>query len=295
MSYRLFTDATADLPLDYVRAHDITVLPVPVMLGDENYEVGPDQSAPGNIDFHEYYQRLRAGADSKTAQVGLENLIKAFTPALEAGDDVIYSAFSSGLSGTCSSALLAAGMLKERFPQREVRVVDSLCASLGHGLLVHMMAQKKEEGASLDELEAYANDIKLKIHHWFTVDDLYHLKRGGRVSATSAFLGSMLNVKPVLNVDDEGHLIPKEKVQGRKRALKALVDHMADACEDPSRCGPVFLSHSDAPEDAALVARMIKQRFGVEVSILYYISPIIGCHTGTGTIALFFIGDKPRG
>lgn len=293
--YKLFTDVTADLPLDYVQAHDLEVLPLTVSLDGVDYSISHDPAAPRNVDFHDYYEKLRAGSESKTAQVSLEDFLEFFTPVLKEGSDIFYSCFSSGLSGTCNSAVLAAEMLREQFPERQIRIVDSLSASLGHGLLVYLLVEKMEAGASIDELEQYANEMKLRVHHWFTVDDLQFLKRGGRVSSTAAFFGTVLSIKPVLNVDDAGHLIPKEKMQGRKRALKALVDHMQAACDDPSQCDPVFVSHGDALPDALLVAKMVKERFGVEAKIVNYISPIIGCHSGPGTVALFFVGDKPRG
>jgi DegV family protein with EDD domain len=189
---------------------------------------------------------------------------------------------------------MARDILSEEFPERKVVVIDTLCASLGEGLMVYLAVEKMEAGATFEELIAFAEETKMKIHHWFTVDDLNFLKRGGRVSGAAALLGTMLSIKPVLNVDDEGHLIPKEKQQGRKRALKALVDHLKDNCLDPTKY-PIMISHGDSLADAQYVESLIKDQWGVGMRLTNFVNPVIGCHSGPGTIALFFVGDKPRG
>lgn len=292
--YKLFTDVMGDLPLDYVNAHGLEVIPLSVLIDGEDYTLAADPTAPGCIEPGLFYQRLREGAGAKSAQASAEKIVSMMRPYLEKGQDVLYLAFSSGLSGTCESGMVARDILREEFPERRVIVVDTLCASLGEGLMVYLAVEKMEAGVPIEEVAAFVEETKLKIHHWFTVDDLNFLRRGGRVSGAAAFLGTMLSIKPVLNVDDAGHLIPKEKQQGRKRALKALVDHMKDNCQDPTK-HPVMISHGDALEDARYVEKLIRERWGVGAAIINYVNPVIGCHSGPGTIALFFVADKPRG
>jgi len=292
--YKLFTDVMSDLPLEYVNAHGLEVVPLSVLIDGEDYTLAADPNGPGCIDPGVFYQRLRAGAVAKSAQASAETIVQMMRPYLAAGQDVLYLALSSGISGTCASGMVARDMLKEEFPDRKVIVVDSLCASMGEGLLVYLTVEKAESGATLEEAADFAEALKLKIHHWFTVDDLNFLRRGGRVSGAQAFLGTMLSIKPVLNVDDEGKLIPKEKQQGRRRALKALVDHLKDNCADPKKY-PIMLSHGDALSDAMQVDAMIREQWGVGARLVNLINPVIGCHSGPGTIALFFVGDKPRG
>jgi DegV family protein with EDD domain len=264
------------------------------MIDGEDYTLAADPNAPGCIEPSHFYQRLRSGAVAKSAQASAETIVQMMRPYLEAGQDILYLALSSGISGTCASGMVARDTLKEEFPERKVIVVDTLCASLGEGLLVYITVEKVESGATLEEAAAFAEEMKLKVHHWFTVDDLNFLRRGGRVSGAQAFLGTMLSIKPVLNVDDEGHLIPKEKQQGRRRALKALVDHLKDNCADPRKY-PIMLSHGDSLADALQVDAMIREQWGVSAKLINLINPVIGCHSGPGTIALFFVGDKPRG
>jgi DegV family protein with EDD domain len=284
----------SDLPLEYVNAHGLEVIPLSVLIDGEDYVLAADPSAPGGIEPGLFYQRLRAGADAKSAQASAEKITEMMRPYLEKGQDILYIAFSSGLSGTFGSGMTAREQLQAEFPERKIVVIDSLCASLGQGLLVSLAADRMEAGQTMDEVAAFVEETKLKVHHWFTVDDLNFLKRGGRVSSAAALLGTMLSIKPVLNVDDAGHLIPKEKQQGRKRALKALVDHLKDNCSDPAKY-PITLSHGDAIDDARYVDKLIREQFGVGVKIVNLINPVIGCHSGPGTIALFFVGDKPRG
>ena len=292
--YKLFTDVMCDLPLDYVNAHGLEVIPLSVLIDGQDYVLAADPAGAGCIEPGAFYQRLRAGADAKSAQASAEKIVEMMRPYLAQGQDILYIAFSSGLSGTCESGLAAREQLQAEFPERKIVVIDSLCASLGEGLLVSLAVEKMEAGQSIEEVAAFVEAIKLNVHHWFTVDDLNFLKRGGRVSGAAALLGTMLSIKPVLNVDDAGHLIPKEKQQGRKRALKALVDHMKDNCNDPTKY-PITLSHGDALEDAQFVEKLIREQFGASVNIINFVNPVIGCHSGPGTIALFFVGDRPRG
>ena len=213
-------------------------------------------------------------------------------PILGSGRDILCLCFSSALSTTYQSAAIAAEELAGEFPERRVYVVDSLCASMGQGLLIWLCAREKQRGASLEDLRDYALETRGTICHWFTVDDLNHLKRGGRVSATAALFGTMLSIKPVLHVDEEGRLIPMEKCRGRRASLLALVDHMEKTAVDPAN-QTVFLSHGDCLEDAEFVAGEIRRRFGTRDIHISYVGPVIGSHTGAGVVALFFLG-QPR-
>ena len=209
---------------------------------------------------------------------------------LDSGRDVLYLAFSSALSTTYQSAVIAADDLREAYPDRKIYVVDSLSASLGQGLLVYLCVQEKRKGRTVDEVHAFAEETKGKVCHWFTVDDLNHLKRGGRVSAAAALFGTMLSIKPVLHVDDTGHLVPVSKARGRKASLLALVDRMAESAIDPAE-QTVFISHGDCEADAEFVAEEVRRRFGVRDVHINYVGPVIGNHSGPGTLALFFLGS----
>ena len=228
---------------------------------------------------------------STTTQVNSEEFLHVFTPLLEGGEDVLYIAFSSGLSGTCQSAVLARNELKKRFPNRRLEVFDSRCASMGEGLLVWHAAKLRQQGKSLEEVLAWLKENVLRLCHWFTVDDLNHLKRGGRVSTATALVGTMLGIKPVLHVDDEGHLIPVSKVRGRRQSLDSLVKHMQETAMDPAG-QMVFISHGDCLEDARYVEEQVRQRLGVQEVRVGYIGPVIGAHSGPGTVALFFLGKE---
>lgn len=293
MAYRLVTDVCADLPLTYARAHDLDVLPMRVEIEGREYKITADPSDPDAIDSHFFYEKLRKGVPAKTTQITSPQFVEAFDPMLRAGDDVLYLAFSSGLSGTYDSACVARIELMERFPGRKLIIVDTLCASLGQGLLAHLCALKREAGMDIERLAEYALSMRQKVHHWVTVDDLSHLRRGGRVSGPMALLGTMLSIKPIIRVDALGHLPAVDKVQGRKRALRYLVDRMEKEAVKPVN-DAVFLSHGDAPEDARAVAEMVRERFGVDVMLINPISPIIGGHSGPGTIALFFVAGEDK-
>jgi DegV family protein with EDD domain len=219
----------------------------------------------------------------------MEAFASAFERILQSGRDVLCIAFSSGLSNTYNAAKLAAEEVAPKYPDRKVLVVDSLCASLGQGLLIYHAVQEKRSGKSIDEVFRWLEENKLHLCHWFTVDDLNHLKRGGRVSAATALIGTMLNIKPVLHVDDEGHLINVGKARGRRASLSALVDHMVETAVSPSS-QVIFISHGDSQADADFVADEVKKRLGVKTVVTNYVGPVIGAHSGPGTIALFFLG-----
>ncbi len=287
-TYRIVTDSTTDLTPELIQELDVQVIPLCYMMGGKTYHNIP---GGGEMTDKEFYAKLRAGSMSTTTQVNSEEFLHVFTPLLEAGQDVLYIAFSSGLSGTYQSAVLAREELKQRFPDRRLEVFDSLCASMGEGLLVYHAAKLRQAGKSLDEVLAWLKENVLNLCHWFTVDDLNHLKRGGRVSTATALVGTMLGIKPVLHVDDEGHLIPVSKVRGRKQSLDALVRRMEDTVLDPGN-QMVFISHGDCLEDAQYVERQIREKLGVQQVKLGFIGPVIGAHSGPGTVALFFLGKE---
>lgn len=280
----ILTDSSADLGADMVRQLDIEVLPLSFTIGQQTYHNYPDNR---EMDPHVFYEKLRGGTLGTTSAVSVGVFQEAMSHIVEDGKDILCISFSSALSTTYQSACIAAQDVMEAHPGSKVLVVDSRCASLGQGLLVYLTAQKKKEGLSLEELRDYVEDSKLHICHWFTVDDLNHLKRGGRVSAAAALVGTMLQMKPVLHVDDEGRLIPVSKVRGRKASLKALVDKMEELVVDHS---VVFISHGDCGDEARELGEAIKAKFPVEKLVINYVGPVIGNHSGPGTMALFFQG-----
>ncbi len=288
--YVIMTDTTADLPESYIQEHQLAILSLSYTIEGNTY----DRENP--LDVREFYAKMRAGSMPTTSQVNPEQAKEAFKACLDQGNDVLYIAFSSGLSGTCGSGMVAAEEIREsgEYPDRKLIVIDSLSASLGEGLLVHKAVQLKEAGKSMEEVADWVEKNKLHLCHNFTVDDLFHLHRGGRVSKATAVLGTMINIKPVLHVDDEGHLIAIGKVRGRKKSLAALVDRMADQIrgyEDQN--SEVFISHGDCQEDAEYVQKLVQERFGVDKFIINHVGPTIGAHSGPGTVALFFMGN-PR-
>ena len=285
--YVIMTDSCCDLAADM--AQNLEILPLRLEMKGKSYRNFLDGR---EIGFPEFYNRVRAGEMPVTSAVNVGEFDAAMRPVLESGRDILCLCFSSALSTTYQSAVIAAKELGEAFPERKVFVVDSLCASMGQGLLVWLCSREKERGKSLEALRDYAEQTKGRICHWFTVDDLNHLKRGGRVSATAALFGTMLSVKPVLHVDDQGRLIPMEKCRGRRASLVALVNHMEKAAVDPGN-QTVFLSHGDCLEDAEFVAEEIRRRFGTRDIRISYVGPVIGSHTGAGVVALFFLGS-PR-
>ena len=287
--YVIITDPCCDLPEDYLTQNGLVLLPMPYTIESKTYTgEGNDRLTP-----KDFYAKMRAGNMPITAQVTPEKAMVVFEGYLKQGIDVLCIAFSSALSGTYNSERLAAQELSEKYPDSKVYVVDSLCASLGEGLLIDYAVRMKLEGNDIDTVRDWLEENKGYICHNFTVDDLFHLHRGGRVSKAAAIFGSMLNVKPVLHVDDEGRLIPIAKVRGRKQSLNALVDNMEKQLGKFRGKNPrVFISHGDCEADAQYVADRVKERCGVESFLIKYIGPIIGAHSGPGTVALFFLGEE---
>lgn len=286
--YLIVTDSTSDLTPELVETLDITLIPMEFQVDEKSYYNYPDGR---EIGFSAFYNLLRQEKNATTAQINFIRYTEIFEPILKEGRDLLYICFSSGLSGSYNSALAAAQGLRESYPDRKVVVVDSLSASMGEGLLVYLAVQEKKKGRTIEELEQWLMEHRCNLCHWFTVDDLNHLKRGGRVSAASAFVGTMLNIKPVLHVDNEGHLIPMEKVRGRRKSLDALVEHMEKTAIDPQN-QVIFISHGDCEEDAEYVAQKVRERFGIKELYINFIGPVIGSHSGPGTVALFFLGTE---
>lgn len=286
-NYLIFTDSTGDLPPALIEQAGLQVLPMTFTLDGATYRNYPDGR---EMPLSDFYNKLRNGSMSTTSQVTLADFEDAFTPVLEQGQDILYLAFSSGLSGTYQASNLAAQELMEKFPGRRVLTVDSLQASMGEGLFSYLVANYAKGGASLDETADYARKLAPTVCAWFTVDDLMFLKRGGRCSGAAAVAGTLLGIKPVLHVDDEGHLIPMEKVRGRRASLDALVKHYQATALDVTG-GTVFLSHGDCKADCDYVADKLRA-LGVKDLHIGDIGPVIGAHSGPGTVALFWVGSK---
>lgn len=284
-NYRIITDSCCDFPEDMIPQLDITVVSLSLLFRGETLDNVTDKQ------LKTVYDALRAGESASTSAVNPDCWAAAIEPSLAAGEDVLVMAFSSGLSTTYQSAVIAAQDLAEKYPERTIKVVDTLCASMGQGLLVWYACQKRDAGLSLEDLYTWCEDNKLNLCHWFTVDDLMFLKRGGRVSAATALVGTMLGIKPILHVDDEGHLISKGKVRGRKAALEALAAKVSELGL-PGENDTMFISHGDCLEDAEYVAKLVKEKYGAKQVIISYVGAVIGSHSGPGTVALFFLGKN---
>ena len=284
MAYQILTDSCCDFTSEKYRELGLEALPLSVTYRGRTYDDRNDET------LKELYDGLRAGEVATTAAVNPARWESAMLPILAAGKDVYIMAFSSGLSTTYQSAVIAAEELAEQYPNRKILVSDTLCASLGQGLLVWYACKKRDEGLSMEQLHDWVEENKLHLCHWFTVNDLMYLKRGGRVSAATALLGTALNIKPILHVDDEGHLINVDKVRGRKTSIAALAEKVAQLGGNYDN-RVMFISHGDCLADAQALAEILKTRFGVEEVYINYVGAVIGSHSGPGTLALFFMGD----
>lgn len=286
-SFKIITNTTADLPLDYIKEHHLGLVYFNYIMDGVSY--GKDKE----LDWKEFYRLMRQeGKMPTTSQVNPEQYKEYFTEFLKENKKLLYISFSSGLSGSCSNAMLAARELMEEEEGCQIVVVDSKCASMGEGLFVHKAVQKKEQGCSMEDIADYLEKLVPHLTHVFTVDDLNHLYRGGRVSKATAIVGTIAGIKPILHVDDEGRLIPISKTRGRKKSLNALVDYMEEKTKGyTGENDIVFISHGDALEDAEYVKREIEKRFGISKFLINHIGPTIGAHSGPGTIALFFEGN----
>ena len=282
--YKIITDSCCDLPVYMIASLDIHMISLNLHFRGETLK----DSVTDEIKT--VYDAWRAGEAATTSAVNPQQWAEGIEPVLADGRDALVLTFSSGLSTTYQSAAIAAQELQEKYPQRKIRVVDGLCASLGQGLLVWYACKKRDAGMSVDELADWCENNKLHLCHWFTVDDLMYLKRGGRVSAATALVGTMLQIKPVLHVDDEGHLINVSKVRGRKASIEALAKKMGETAL-PGENDTVFICHGDCIEDARYLEKLVKEKFGVKEVFIGYTGAVIGSHSGPGTLALFFLGE----
>ena len=284
MDFQIITDSCCDFPTPMYGQLGLTFVPLTVEFRGNTFDDKNDDT------LKDMYAGLRAGEVAKTSAVNPSRWSQAMEKALAAGKDVLVLAFSSGLSTTYQSAVIAAQELAEEYPDRKIQVIDTLCASMGQGLLVWYACKKRDEGLSLDEVAQWVLDNRLHLCHWFTVDDLMYLKRGGRISAATALVGTMLQIKPLLHVDDEGHLINMTKTRGRKAAIDAMVKKAQElgAGYDNST---MFISHGDCLSDAEYLSRQLKEKCGVKDVVISYVGAVIGSHSGPGTLALFFLGS----
>lgn len=282
--YVIFSDSTADLPADYIKEHEIVNIPLYYNMDGVLYGGDTDLSVK------DFYDRMRGGEMPTTTASNPAYISSKYKEYIAKGYDILHISFSSALSGSCNNAFVTAREVSDSNPEAKIIVIDSLAASLGEGLMVYKAVELKEKGKTIDEVAKFLEDNKLHFCHQFTVEDLNHLYRGGRVSKATAVLGTMINIKPILHVDDEGRLVPIGKVRGRKKSLVTLVDNMEKTMKGYDN-DVVMISHGDSIEDANYVASLIKERFGIENIIINPVSPTIGTHSGPGTIALFFMGE----
>jgi DegV family protein with EDD domain len=286
--YVLVTDSCSDLTLEQVKEMNIDVVPLSVEIDEKTYKHYPDER---QLNVKEFYNLLRDKKVAKTSLINVGEYLDFFEEKLKAGNDILYIAFSSALSGSYQSSVIARQELLEKYPDHKIVIIDSRSASMGQGLLIWYAYQKMQEGLSIDEVAKWVEMNKLKLCHLFTVDDLGTLKRGGRLSGTQALLGSLLKVKPVLHVTDEGKLVPIKKARGRKTSLQTIVDIMKEKIENPSE-QTIFISHGDDLEDAEYISGLIQEQIGVKAINYGVIGPVIGAHSGPKTIAVFFIGNQ---
>lgn len=286
--YVIITDSSCDLSAPFAQELGLISLPLQLLLDEKSYYNYLDER---EIRHKEFYDALREGKTATTSAVNVETFKDAFKEALDAGKDVLYLGFSSGLSATYQAGALAAEELRADYPEHKIYTVDTLAASLGQGMLLYLASQKKKEGADIDTLKAYVEEIRLQVAHWVMADDLHHLKRGGRVSAAAAFFGSALSIKPIIHMDEEGRLVVTDKVRGKRNALKKLYDTMKESALDIENT-PIFISHADVPEDVNTLVELIRADYPGREIYSHYIGPVIGAHTGPGTVALFFLAKQ---
>ncbi len=289
--YILSCCSTADLTQEHFNKRDIHYICFHFELDGKEYADDLGKS----IDFHEFYTAMANGAATKTSQVNTEEFVEYFTPFLEQGKDILHVTLSSGISGVSNSAMIAASELSEKYPDRKIYIVDSLGASSGYGLIMDKLADLRDEGMEIDELHEWAENNKLRLHHWFFSTDLTFYVKGGRISKTAGFVGSVLEICPLLNMDNLGRLIPRFKIRTKKKVIHAIVDKMEENAENGlAYADKCYISQSDCIQDAKAVAELVEQRFPnmkgkVEIN---YVGTTIGSHTGPGTVALFFWGGE---
>jgi len=286
--YVIVSDSTTDLTKELIEQKELSIIPMEFSIDQNSYFDNPYNVQLKATDF---YDQLRMGKIAITSQINSARYTDFFEPFLKEGKDVLFLSFSSALSGTYQSSCIACEDLKEKYPNRKIISVDTKSASMGEGLLVFHAATKKKEGLTIEQLAQWVKEHRLNLCHWFTVDDLNHLKRGGRISPTAALVGTFLGIKPILHVDDEGCLIPVSKIRGRRQSLDALVEQMEDTYDKSFR-QTVFISHGDSLDDAKYIEKKVRKKFDVQDIVISTIGPVIGSHSGPGTLALFFMGSK---
>lgn len=289
MNYEIVTDSSANLTDEQIEKFNLSIVSLSYFADGNEHKAYVKGVKTDNAVF---YNLARQRQPITTSLPSYNDCMATFTPILEAGKDILYIGFSSGLSGTFQMLNNCLAEIIENYPQRKFLCVDGLCAAMGQGLLLHYALKLYNEGKTMEEIYDWLEQNKLKICHWFTVDDLFFLKRGGRISGSAAIAGTMLSVKPIMHVDDDGKLVLVSKVNGRKKSLNTLVDNM-ERTMDPQKGQTVFISHGDCIEDAEYVAEQIRNRFGMDDITINYLDPVIAVHAGPGTVALFFMGN-PR-
>ena len=285
MSYQIITDSCCDFTEQQYQSNQVLCVPLTVMYNGEAHSNFSDEKS-----VKAFYDILRTGVTATTSAANPENWIQVMEPVLAEGTDILVLGFTSALSATYQSAVIAAEELREKYPERKIRVIDTRCAALGQGLLIHLACRKRDQGLSLDELTAWVEENKLHVCHWVTVDDLSHLKRGGRISGATAFVGTMLNIKPIIHVDDEGRLVNVGKCRGRKAATEFIAAKLGETGSDFDN-STVFVAHGDCPKDAAALEKILKEKYGVQEVVTGYVGPVIGAHTGPGVLVVFFMGS----
>lgn len=289
MQFKIVTDSSCNLPDSMIEEFGLLILPLRFMSDGEEYQ---SYTEGEKSDLQRFYKMMREGKIFTTSLPYQQKSEELFIDLLDKGNDVLYIGFSSGLSGTYEATAGMLDALRSNYPDRKIYHVDTRAASMGEGLLVYKAAQMARDGASIEDVHAWVEANKFKLAHWFTVDDLMYLFRGGRVSRTSAWAGSLLNIKPVLHMDNAGHLIPMEKVRGRKKSIQHLFEHMKESALQPVSEQTVFISHGDCEQDVEYLAKMIREELGVTDIHVNFVDPVIGAHSGPGTLALFFLADK---
>ena len=289
MQFEIVTDSSCNLSDQMIRDFGLHILPLSFMSDGEQYQ---SYTAGRDSDLKAFFKMMRDGKVFTTSLPNLQNPEELLKNLLDQGKDVLYIGFSSGLSGTYQATAALLEELRPNYPGQKIYHTDTLAAAMGEGLLVYKAVKMAQAGATIEEVHAWVEANKLKLAHWFTVDDLMFLFRGGRVSRTSAWAGTLLNIKPVLHVDDEGKLIPMEKVRGRKKSIQALVDHMEKTVDQPAADAEVFISHGDCQEDADYLVELVKKRFGCTKFEVNMLDPVIGAHSGPGTLALFYLAES---
>ncbi len=285
-NYVIFTDSACDLSAEILKNWGVEFINLSFRFENENKEY-----SNADMDIKIFYNRMKAGETAKTSAINPDGFVNAFEAVLKKDLDILYLGFSSGLSTTFNSSRIAAEELKEKYPERKIVCVDGLCASAGQGLLLHYLCEKKNNGATIDELASFAESIRLSICHWFTVDDLVYLKRGGRISSVVAVVGAVLGIKPILHVDNEGKLVSVSKVRGRKASITALADKYGELAVTKNG-GVAYICQGDCLEDAEILKEELVSRYGAKVEIITDIGPVIGAHSGPGTLAVFFVGTE---